>query len=534
MFLVIKSIILFTIILLIANDIMFNRKRNKFLKILEFVMCIVLIVHIFTSTSNYITMKNNLKNQIKNTELFGSEMTVYNVDGTVKEKTTIGDFLYNSFVTTVFENNIDTQDPEYIKGNINILVISGVLLIYWIILLIAFEKEESIGYKIVEDEKIFEKYNPMIAACIAQNRGVMCRDIVGVILNLINKEKIKIRIVPDKSIKKLGYRYMLSENTESQTRLDMIEKEIYDWIFEEIPNFNRGKINVDYISKNNEGIVEIDLIKRIRELSNNENTYARIKELNYTVKRRLNIIGANQESVPVFLKFFNNIIIIISILSAVQHITSNGITMSLTNIQVLYFMFIMIFVITILPIIYISSLVCFEFIRIYFRTLQQITEGYTGRRLIAKSISIIFATFLLMVIYATLANDFYIIYDILLIGITCLVVFTDDYMLKHDYKILNDYYNLKRIENNISEYSLMKQENIEYLNLWNEYYAYAVAFGIPISVNKELDVSYQQTNILTQQNLEGIYYVSKAYLEVMWDMEFSDKKSKFDIFEMMK
>lgn len=533
MFFIIKSIILITIVLIVANDIMFNKRRNKLLKVLEFIICILLIVYIFINASNYISMKNNLENQIKNNQLFVSEVTVYNMDGTAY-KMTIGDFLYNNFVTTVFENDIDTKNNEYIEGNNLILFVSGILFLYWIILLILFEKEEKVGYKLVEDEKIFEKYNPMIAACIAQNRGVMCRDIVGVILNLINKEKIKIRIVPDKSIKKLGYRYMISENLENKTRLDIIEKEIYDWIFEEIPKYNKGIINVDYISKNNEGIVEIDLIKRLHELSNNENTYARIKELNYTVKRRLNIMGANQESVPFLLKAFNNSIIIISILLSARHIISNGITMSITNIEILYFMFILIFVITILPIIYIASLVCFEFIRIYFKTLQQITEGYTGRRLIAKSISIIFATFLVMIIYATLANDFYIIFDILLIGVTCLVVFTDDYMLKHDYKILNDYYNLKRIEKRISDYSLMKDENIEYLKLWNEYYAYAVAFGIPVLVNEELDVSYQKTDILTKQNLEGIYYVSKAYLEVMWDMEFSDKKSKFDIFKILK
>lgn len=533
MFFVVISIILLTFILLIANDIMFNRRRFWVLKILEFIVCISLIIYMFTNFSNYITAKNNMKEQIANNEILTSKMTIYNVNGTVEE-TTIGNFLYNNFVKTIFDDTVNTNSPEYLKSNIIICVVTGILIVYWIVLLLLFEKEEVSGYKIVEDEKLFEKYNPMIAACISQNRNIMCRDVVGVILNLINKGKINIRIVPDKSIKKVGYRYMISENTDRDIRIDMIEKEIYDWIFEEIPNFNRGKYNVEYISRNQEGIVEIDLIKRFEELSTNEDTYSRLKELNYLVKKRLDCVGANQEAVPFLLKMFNNCILAISLFLTANHIMTNSINISVTNLQVLYMMFALVFAIMILPLIYMVSLVCLEFIRIYFKTLEQITEGYTGRRLISKAISIILATFIIMIIYAAFANEVYIIYDILLLGVTCLVIFTDDYMLKHDYKILNDYYNLKRIENRISDYSLMKNENIEYVNMWDVYYAYAVAFEITRNVNKELEVAYENTNILTKPNLEGIYYVSKAYLEVMWDMEFYEKKSKINIFKFLK
>lgn len=526
-------VILFSIILLISNDIMFNKRRKIWIKIIEFFICIFLIINIFKGAYYYMTLRNNFEYSLKNSSLFGSSLTVYNMNGEVQKETTIGQFLYDSFVRNVIVNEIDTKSPEYVKANIFICVISAILFIYWITLLLLFEKEEKLGYKIVDDKKIFEKYNPMIAACISQNRSVMCRDVIGVMINLINKKKINIRLVPDESIKKIGYRYMLSENPESNVRLDMIEKEIYDWIFEDLPKFNRG-IKFDYITKNNEGIIELDFIKRLADISSDPELYARLKELNYTVKKRLNNMGANKEAVPFLLKAFNNSLIIMNVFLVVQHIMNNGINMTITNIQVLYYMFAAVFAISFLPVIYIVSLICFEFIRIYFKSLQQITEGYTGRRLIAKSISIIFATLLIMIIYASFANDVYIIFDILLIGITCLVVFTDDYMLKHDYKILNDYYNIKRIEKKIEDYSLMKKENIEYINLWDEYYAYAVAFGIPIEVKDKIDVAYEDTTILTSANLEGIFYVSKAYLEVMWDMEFSSKKSKIDILKFFK
>ena len=116
-------------------------------------------------------------------------MTVYNLDGTVEETTTIGEFLYHSFVRNVFSANTGINQIEFLKNNVIIIVVSAILLVYWITLLLLYEREQVSGYKIVEDDKLFEKYNPMIAACIAQNRNVMCRDVIAVVLNLIHKEK---------------------------------------------------------------------------------------------------------------------------------------------------------------------------------------------------------------------------------------------------------------------------------------------------------------------------------------------------------
>ena len=203
--------------------------------------------------------------------------------------------------------------------------------------------------------------------------------------------------------------------------------------------------------------------------------------------------------------------------------------LTITNLEAVYAMFIMIFAITILPLIYIFSLVCVEFIRSIFKVLGQVTEGYSGRKLVAKSVSIVLATLILIVIYSAFAKDYYIIYDILLLGVTCLIIFTDDYMLKHDPQILNDFYNLKRIEKKLEEYSLMKEENMEYMKLWDHYYAYAVALGIPNPVNEQIGAVYGDTAIVTKPNLESVYYVCKSYLEVMWDMEFYENKSKINL-----
>ena len=517
-----KCIIFITLIFLGINDIILNRKRDKFLKIIEFIICAFFVFLLFSTVIEYQNLKSEIKNRIENDKLMGSQITEYNLNGTVGETISIGEYMVKHFVKNIYDGRTNISPTDYLKNNIKIVVITCIYIIYWITLLLLYEKEEVTGYKIVEDEKLFEKYNPLLAGCIAQNRNVMCRDIVALILNLINRGKINLRIVPDESIKDIGYRYMISENKESYEKLDLIEKEVYDWIFEKVPLFISEKEKYDYIYVY-ENTIEIDLIKRIKDISKSDDTFVRIKEINSDTQRRLKRIGANHESVPPLLKLFNNIFILLSSFLVADHIMKNGLDIVINNAQVLYYMFALIFAISILPVIYIFSLVTFEFIRIMFKSLNQITEGCTGRRLIARSISIFFATLIIMVIYGAFAKDIYIILDILLLGVTCLIVFTDDYMLKHEPQILNDYYNLKRIEKKIIEYSLMKDENVEYIELWNNYYPYSVAFGISIPVNKQMEFIYDnKTKILTPENLEGIYYVCKSYLEEMWNMEFYD------------
>ncbi len=532
MFTVVSVLIGFIVLMFLANDVLFERKRNKLLKILEFFACLIVIYFIFISIYGYVGNKEDVENTTNNS-IFDRTIIIYNENDEIIEKTSVRDHLYYGLIKNIFNRNSDISDSEYLRNNIIIISVSVVLFVYWLVLLLLYEKEQVSSYKIVEDDILFERYNPMIAACIAQNRNVMTRDMVAVILNLIHKKKINIRIIPDETIKEVGYRYMLSENLESIARMDLIEKDIYDWIFEEIPNYKRGVRNVTFISTNEDGVTEIDLIKWLEELPENQDTYPKLKELNLNVKKRVNQLGANKESVPSILKMFNNILLIVALFLVSNHIMHSGMEMIVTSIQILYYMVILMFAIIILPILYTVSLIFLQFIYNFFKTSQEITEGYTGRKIIAKSISIIFATIVLMVICVIFAKGSFIMYDILLLGVTCLIIFTDDYMLKHEPKILNDYYNLKRIKNKISEYSMMEIENIEYLKVWDQYYAYAVAFGITMPVNEALEIPYSDTELFTAQNLEGIYYVCKSYLEIMWDVELYDIKSDEDIISII-
>ena len=80
---------------------------------------------------------------------------------------------------------------------------------------------------------------------------------------------------------------------------------------------------------------------------------------------------------------------------------------------------------------------------------------------------------------------------------------------------------------------MIKDEQINYIKLWDEYLIYAVAFGIPIQIVNKLKETYQEDeDIEYLAKCENLYYICKAYLEVMWDMEFKERKSWFSVKEL--
>lgn len=100
-------------------------------------------------------------------------------------------------------------------------------------------------------------------------------------------------------------------------------------------------------------------------------------------------------------------------------------------------------------------------------------------------------------------------------------------MLKNNKEVLNDYFNLKAIKERIEDYTLLKDRNIEQIKLWDEYLTYAVAFGISSKIVNQMKKMYPEDIViqdLHNNGFEAIYSISKAYLEVFWEMEFKPDK----------
>lgn len=442
---------------------------------------------------------------------------------------TIWDYIFGPFHENAFDARTEISREKFVENNVVVGVSASILIVYWVSLLLLFEREENCGVEVKDDLMLLEKYNPMIAACISQNRNVVGRDVIAIILNLVEKQKILLRIESAQGGK---YNYMLSPGLNPNDRLDTIEKFIYDWVFEEVEESVKTGYLKDYMSRNNEGVLEINLEKRLKSFPEQKDTLAKLEEIKHMAKDWLKRLKANQKSVPFLLKLFNNILVFLSIIVIGDHIIDNGLQIVISHLGVLTILLIVVIIIMILPIIYTISLIILKTILVMFKSLSDVNEKYTGRKLIAKSVSIIIATLLMMLIVYVSPLDSYLILDILLLGVVLLIVKTDDLMLKHHPELLVDYLNLKRIENKLIEYSMMEDRNIEHIELWNKYYVFSVALGIPLPVKKQSNIEYvdlEENLIINTYDLEGIFYVCKSYLEVMWEMDFTESEKNMKI-----
>ena len=202
------SMVVVIALLLLINDIVFNKRRDKILRFVEIGLSVVLILFLFIGMSSNIK-KKSLRDYVPELEILDEEVTLYKPDGSIDTKQTIGQYLKKNFVHDVFNGRTNISEKDYFINNLIIIGVSIFFLIYWFCLLYFFEKEDESSYTPMGDEELFEKYNPLMGACISQNRNIMCRDVVAIILHLINKKKLNLRIVPEANTSNIKYNYII-------------------------------------------------------------------------------------------------------------------------------------------------------------------------------------------------------------------------------------------------------------------------------------------------------------------------------------
>ena len=414
------------------------------------------------------------------------------------------------------ENNIVTQEQ---KDTNNILA-GGTcifLVIYWIVLLFLFEKEESYDYTYenADDLETLKKYNPMVAGGLVDNRQVLARDVTAVVLNLIQKDILHMEMKPTMEGKD-NYTYMISRNREANINdLDEIERYVLSWLF-------------GYYEQE-----EIDLIQKLKEISKRKDFIKNLKKLDSMTQKKLNSIGANIKSVPSFIRKANIILLVIVCIMAVIHIVNNGLDIRIYESTLFILGIVAVGIIIILPVVALAIHLLLLLIVLLKKLIKSQAEKYSGKKIVSMSLMLlIFISIFVGIVYMIVPNK-YICLDIFMIGMALLIVRTDNLMTKHSKQALNDYYALQEIKYKIEEYSLIKDEQINYIKLWDEYLIYAVAFGIPIQIVNKLKETYQEDeDIEYLAKCENLYYICKAYLEVMWDMEFKERKSWFSVKEL--
>jgi len=388
-----------------------------------------------------------------------------------------------------------------------------VFLIYWIVLLIMYEKEKFEIREYVDEKYLFNKYNPLLAGCIVDSRHVLSRDIIAVILGLMDKGIIGYEIKKDLNAEnnKEDYKFEIHRIRKKELEMDKIEAYIHRWLFE-------------WVTKEDE---KIDLSLRLKEMSREKESYKKLDKLDDLALSLLNEIGLNKNQVPSILKIYNIIIFVFGLFVSVMYIK----TMLLINTNILAMIFVLAIICVlflVIPLIAFLIQLMFQFLAYSRRIVNIYNERITGQRIVATSVSVILITFLTMFLTYMVTKNVYLMINELFIGIITLLVLTDNLMLKNDTILVNEYSNLIVLKNKLKEYTMLDEKDIQYIELWDKYIIYATAFGISLPIINKIKKLYSQDKAIdTFNNYDFLYYLSKSYLEVYWEFEFKkNKKSK--------
>ena len=334
-----------------------------------------------------------------------------------------------------------------------VIVLSIVLLIYWIFLLFKYEYDKKMIVNKIDEEYLFNQFNPLLAGCIADGRQIIARDIIAVILNLIRKKHIKLEVIPNKNDD--PPKYQISINDEDYFKMDEIESHITYWLFQNDRN--------------------VDLVEALETLAQSDDANEKIAQLEYLCKDKLTELGTNVEKVPKGLRIINTIIFIYCIIVVIGHILMEKISLDITtNIGAALFSSTMLYVYGLIAGIFFTIFLVNNILRITLvlkNKAENLIRTYTGKKIYIKSI-LITCVFAIIVCLTIFTQNTYLIADELLICIALIIMVTDNLMLKNDVKALRTYSELHALKINIeTSYNEVNDAKLE------EYFVYAISFG---------------------------------------------------------
>lgn len=363
------------------------------------------------------------------------------------------------------EKNIYENKENKQKFNNKVLIFTVILFIYWIILLFIYEKDKKYVATYSGEEELFKKYNPLIAGCIQGSREVLARDIIAVILNLIDKKTIEMDVIP--AIKeKEPYKYILKKSKQN-IEMDEIEKYIYEWLF--------GKKD------------SINLADRLKEMPHQKDANEKFKTLNNMAKTNLNKVGANISKVPIALRIFNVILFVISLILVFMHFQYNEMEIyNFTTIGKIIGL-ILIWSLMVFPIAMGILYIPINLLIVTRHRVHKLIRKFTGQKIATTTASIILIFLIIIIITAILTKTArFIILDEILIGVSLLIMLTDNLMLKNNVNMIEDFSRLNMIKDKLKDDKLFEERDVEQTVLWGKYLAYGVAFGVSGKVSKRI------------------------------------------------
>ena len=385
---------------------------------------------------------------------------------------------------------VSDQKKSYTR---NVYLFALALIVYWVILLLKYEKDTKLTMVPFDEDELFKKYNPMLAGCLQGSRDILARDIIAVILNLIEKDNIKLEIVKDFSQKNDGSysAYPISKNKAKESEMDSIETMVYNWLFM--------------------GNDVVELSQRLKDMPKDQDAELRFKKLNDVVQEKLNNMGANKKGVPKLIRIINTFLFFFTVYLAGKHILNQGFQIYDDEYagMVGLMSFIIFFPVVMLIIYGILSLIIT--VR---KKVNNLINKITGQRVVTTTVTII-SIFLVIIIISLVKCDIgnrYIIADEILLCISMIIMLTDNLMMKNSVKMIEDYSKINSFKDKLEDYTMMEDRDIEQVKLWGKYLAYSVSFGIAVKISKRIKGLSLDDDLLNLLNDKEIFdYILNDY-----------------------
>ena len=334
------------------------------------------------------------------------------------------------------ENDIIEHKEEKQAFTRNVIIMGVCLLIYWIILLLVYEKDKKYMVENIDEDYLFEKYNAIMAGCIQGSRNILARDIIAEILNLIDKGNIKLEIKNKLTGGK--YLYEIEKVPEKEHEMDSIQKYVYDWVFD---------------TKQTE-----ELADRLKEMPKFTEANKKFKELNRLVEDNMARLGANKQSVPKVLRVFNMFLFIIAVIVVIKHIGYNGLNMFETQAPIFMTL------VCIWPLAIGLISIFLNVIIMIRHSLNKAVQRVSGQKIVTTTISLLVLFGIIMLITAILTKGSYLVADEFLICIATILILTDNLMLKNNANLIGDYSKLNTLKYKL-ENTLLDERDVEHLSL---------------------------------------------------------------------
>jgi len=391
------------------------------------------------------------------------------------------------------------------------------MFIYWIYLLIKYDFNKLDSTSFPSYEEIVDSLNPIIAACIIDERKFESKDLIACLVGLSARNIISIKALPRELYEEKLVNYDDGNDENKEAYIESLKDKNVVFLFEKNNKYWADRKNIDNLDEIDRQVIELFFEKkeefildlRLYEIKNDMLAQLKIKGIHDSVEEELDKLGANIPMNP-NIKIINKGLLILTIVFLVAQIIFNiyytitnntmlntytfGILGNITNMVIYLQLIIKTLIVVVALSIFLEVIVYFSyFIILILDKTTCLTLKYIKKEnpnfnskiymnsisKVAKMASKIFAIciFVSVAIFLIIPTHKVFIYALLL-AFALIIVITDDYMCKHSKELSKLYLGINILQNKIGYGSLLKEKNLKDSIVWNKYLAFSLAFGI--------------------------------------------------------